>query len=70
MCAVSMVMDWGLTQPPQVWVQPTWPPGFEELLRKAQKYDEEHNQPECELDEKRQALKKIADEMGVEIRFT
>ena len=69
MCTVSMVMDHALQQPRHVWINPIWPDQLTELLRKAQKYDEEHNQPECELDEKRQALKKIADEMGVEIKF-
>lgn len=52
-----------------MWDNPAWLHSFEELLRRAKKYDEEHNQPDCELDEKRQALKRIADELGVEIRF-
>jgi len=42
---------------------------LEELIRKGKEYDAATGQPDCELDEKRQALKKIADEMGVEIRF-
>lgn len=69
MCTVSMIMDFGREQPREVWIQPTWPPMFEELLRKAKKYDELTGQPDCELDEKRQALKKIADSMGIEIEF-
>lgn len=69
MCTMSMVMDWGMNAPRPVWHQPMFPPHFEELLRKAAEYDREHAQPNCELDEKRLALKKIADEMGVEITF-
>lgn len=69
MCAVSMVIDHGLQQPREVWVQPWFVPNLEELMRKAKKYDEMTGQPDCELDEKRQALKKIADELGVEIQF-
>ncbi len=69
MCAVSMIMDHGLQQPRDIWQQPWFPQQFEELLRKARKYDEENNEPDCELDDKRLALKKIADEMGVEIKF-
>ena len=42
---------------------------FEGLLEKARQYDLDHGQPDCELDEKRLALKKIADEMGVTINF-
>lgn len=69
MCAVSMIMDHGREQPRQIWLQPWWPGQFEELLKKAKKYDEMTGQPDCELDEKRQALKKIADELGIEISF-
>ena len=69
MCVMSVVMDHGLQAPRELWQQPLWPPNFADLLRKAKLYDEEHGEPECELDEKRQALKKIADEMGVEIVF-
>lgn len=42
---------------------------FRRLLEKAKKYDEEHNQPDCELDEKKQKLKKLAEELGVKIDF-
>ena len=69
MCTMSMIMDHGLEQPKIVWQQPYFVPNFEELLRKAKAYDEMTGQPDCELDEKRLALKKIAEEMGVEIRF-
>ena len=80
MCVTSMIMDHGLRQPIDYWYQPPtihpvpivdpmkWE-DFLELLRKARKYDEEHGEPDCELDEKRQALKKLADQLGVEIAF-
>jgi len=42
---------------------------LEELIQKAREYDKKNNQPDCELDEKRQALKKIADDLGVKIKF-
>lgn len=69
MCSVSMIMDWGRERPREQWLQPYFIPNFEDLLRKAREYDKQNNEPDCELDEKRQALKKIAEELGVEIKF-
>lgn len=69
MCVVSMVIDHGLRQPRRFWQDDIWRREFEDLIRDAREYDRKNNQPDCELDEKRQALKKIADEMGVEIKF-
>lgn len=42
---------------------------FRELLRKAREYDKKNNQPDCELEEKKEALQKIADALGIPIRF-
>lgn len=42
---------------------------FYKLLERAKKYDEEHNQPDCELEEKKNKLKELAKEMGIEISF-
>lgn len=42
---------------------------FKALLERAREYDKIHNQPNCELEEKKQALKKIAEQMGVDISF-
>ena len=42
---------------------------FRKLLDRAREYDKRHNEPDCELDEKRLALKKIAKELGVDISF-
>lgn len=42
---------------------------FKDLIERARKYDKDNNEPDCELDEKRKALKKIADELGIDISF-
>jgi len=42
---------------------------FRALLERAREYDKRNNEPDCELDEKRQAVKAIAKQLGVEISF-
>jgi hypothetical protein len=42
---------------------------LEELLRKGKEHDAATGQPDCELDEKRERLKQLARELGVEIAF-
>lgn len=42
---------------------------FRRLLDRARKYDQEHNQPDCELESKRQKLRDLSKELGVEIDF-
>jgi hypothetical protein len=42
---------------------------FRRLLERAREYDRRNGEPDCELDEKRLALKKLAKELGVEISF-
>lgn len=42
---------------------------FRKLLERAREYDRKHNQPDCELEEKRQKLKELAETLGVEIAF-
>lgn len=85
MCVVSMVMQQGIDTNPEWWKRGqqiiTTPPNlvpttlypnvdfFNELLKKAKAYDEMTKQPDCENDEKKKALKKIADELGIEIKF-
>jgi hypothetical protein len=39
------------------------------LLDRAREYDRRHSQPDCELEEKRQALRKLAELLGVAIDF-
>lgn len=69
MCVVSAIMDYGHTWPPHYWRHQQRVRDFEELMRKAKEFDTQHGEPDCELDEKQQALKKVAEEMGVEINF-
>ena len=85
MCVVSMVMEhyinrWQpLVQPvPVPYPFPVPAPRmptheevseFHRLLERARKYDAEHNEPDCELEEKRQLLLKLAKELGVELQL-
>lgn len=85
MCVTSMIYDhyrdkWG--HPPYIY-PPTWivpapqpsPPTpeeineFHKLLNRARQWDKDHGQPDCELEEKRQKLKGLADQLGVAIDF-
>lgn len=81
MCVVSMVMDhywdkWrenpgSITVTPQIVYPPTQEEvdEFRALLKRAREYDKKHNQPDCELEEKKQKLMKLADELGIKIDF-
>lgn len=81
MCSVSMIMDhyWEKWQPHKDYIFPlpplvspiTWDEiqEFRRLLERAREYDRKHNQPDCELEEKRQRLKNLAAELGVDISF-
>lgn len=40
---------------------------MKELLKRAKKYDEEHDQPDCEIDEKMELLRSIARLVGVNL---
>ena len=42
---------------------------FYELLKKAREYDKKNKEPECESEEKKKKLQKLADEMGIKIEF-
>jgi hypothetical protein len=42
---------------------------FYRLLEKARQWDIEHGEPDCGTEEKRQRLKELADELGIEINF-
>lgn len=42
---------------------------FRRLLDRAREYDRTHSQPNCELDEKKKALKALAQQIGVDISF-
>lgn len=82
MCVVSMIMDYynvkWQPQPyqhqyignfPQPQISQAEVDEFRRLLERAREYDKRNNEPDCELDEKRQALKKIADAAGIDISF-
>lgn len=83
MCVVSMVIDhyldkWnpppltpGITYPltPQRTIPQADIDEFYRLLERAREYDRKHNQPDCELEEKKNKLKKLALDLGVEISF-
>ena len=42
---------------------------FRRLLEKAREYDRKNNEPDCEMEEKRDKLRALAKELGVEIGF-
>ncbi len=42
---------------------------FYKLLERAREYDKKNNQPDCELTEKKEKLKELARQLGVEITF-
>lgn len=42
---------------------------LEELLAKAKQYDADNGEPNCELDEKKEVLRKLAKQLGVEINL-
>ena len=42
---------------------------FRTLLERAREYDKRNNEPDCELESKKVKVKKLAEELGVEISF-
>lgn len=42
---------------------------FKALLERARDYDRRNNQPDCELDSKRQMIKAIAAALGLDVSF-
>jgi hypothetical protein len=42
---------------------------FRKLLERAREYDKRNNEPDCEIEGKRQAILTIAKQLGVEISF-
>lgn len=41
---------------------------FRKLLDRARRYDRDHNEPDCELEQKKKAIQDLADKLGVDIR--
>jgi len=80
MCVVSMVMDhytdrWKPMIPSQPILEmiPQIPQAdideFYKLLERAREYDRKNGEPDCELEEKKEAIRKIAKQLGVEIEL-
>lgn len=42
---------------------------FRKLLERAREYDKKNNEPDCELQEKKDALKALAEKLGIKIDF-
>jgi hypothetical protein len=42
---------------------------FHALLKRAREYDAKHNQPDCEMEEKRQKLLELSEQLGIKISF-
>lgn len=42
---------------------------LEDMLAAAKKYDEDNGEPNCELESKKETLKELAKQLGVEINF-
>jgi len=75
-----MVPGWVLPSTPGTVGAPTYiptPPAitpeevaeFRRLLERAREYDKRNHEPDCELDDKRRALKAIAAALGIDIAF-
>jgi hypothetical protein len=79
MCVVSMIMDAKYDQwqkyvnrfipLPSPQITQAEIDEFRELLRRAREYDKKHNEPDCELEEKRKRIKDLAEELGIEVDF-
>ena len=82
MCVVSMVMDhyrdkWSpLTQPSYPTITNREPAitdaeirEFRELLNRAREYDKRNNEPECEMESKKEAVRNLAKILGVDVSF-
>jgi hypothetical protein len=81
MCVVSMVMDYYADKWQGQLQQPSLVPvlvpqitqaevdEFRRLLERARKYDADHNEPDCELDSKRQRVRELAEKLGLKVEF-
>jgi len=79
---IPKTVEWWKPQPPQdfklteeltkLWQQQQLNEKIkelEELLQRAREYDKRNNEPDCELSEKKETLRTLAKQLGVEIRF-
>lgn len=72
MCVVSMIYDhfsdkWDNDRPRKPTLQEI--ADAEEIIRKAKEYDKKNNEPDCETQEKKDRLKRLAEEYGINIKF-
>jgi hypothetical protein len=42
---------------------------FKDLVERARKYDKANNEPDCELEEKKKVIQRMADILGVDVSF-
>jgi hypothetical protein len=42
---------------------------FRRLLARAREYDRKHNEPECELEEKKAKIRDLAQSLGIDVSF-
>lgn len=82
MCVVSMVMDhyndkWNQLipqlYPTGIRIEPAITDAeireFRDLLKRAREYDKRNNEPDCELEAKKQMLLDLAKQLGIEIEI-
>lgn len=62
------VMPYIIPQPQPV-ITPEELAEFKRLLDRAREYDKKHNEPDCELAEKKTKIEELADSLGVPIDF-
>lgn len=70
----------GWPQPSTPWI-PSYPPPpkpadidkqmeeFKKLLERAKEYDKRNNEPDCDLESKKEALRELAKHWGIDISF-
>jgi hypothetical protein len=61
--------SWTPMGPPTIVTSPAISPDeikeFRELLDRAREYDKRNNQPDCELESKKQRIRQLAEELGI-----
>lgn len=85
MCVVSMIMDhYNDKWPKPSEIKPYFPPQpipypnlptqaeideFRKLLERAREYDKNNNEPDCELEEKKEKIRELAKLLGLDVSF-
>jgi hypothetical protein len=63
MCAVSVVLDYGRTHPLRDWNQQSFG-RFKVLVKEAEKFDADTNQPDCEDPEKAKWMREVEERLA------